>query len=76
MDYFTRLSIRKERSTQLLRSVEINIFRLSPLLSVVTILDQRAIDAMRAQGWPGTLGIRRCREQTLFSRLRIPGWHV
>lgn len=54
MDYFTRLSIRKERSTQLLRSVEINIFRLSPLLFVVTILDQRAIDAMRAQGWPGT----------------------
>lgn len=51
MDYFTRLSIRKERSTRLLRSVEINIFRLSPLLSVVTILDQRAIDAMRAQGF-------------------------
>lgn len=48
MDYFTRLSIRKERSTQLLRSVEINIFRLSPFLSVMTILDQRAIDAMRA----------------------------
>ena len=44
MDYFTRPSIRKERSTQLLRSVEINIFRLSPLLSVM--ISQFSINAL------------------------------